>query len=46
MDWTEEQLLQDVLDHPEIYKGILKALSKSIIEMEKLTDTAADLKRI
>lgn len=42
-DLTEEELINDILQHPETYKGILQALSKSIEEAEQLTNTSKEM---
>ena len=46
MEWTEEELINDILKHPETYRGILQALSKSIEEAEKLADTTKEVEEL
>ena len=46
LEWTEDQLIQDIFDHPEFYKWILWAFADTMKEMEEWIDDTADLARL
>ena len=46
MDWTEDQLIQDIVDHPELYSVILDALRKSMARLEWAVDDSKEVARL